>query len=215
MQVLPNQLVELRLENSNGPQVFRTRVEDAYDDLLIVGSPLRQGYVVPIRVGTELIVEFKRQEGVQEGRFTNTAIVEKRFSANVPLLQLRLLGTWEKTQDRMFVRVPVHFDAVFVPLKDGEEGTHQKGVILNISGGGFLLRASYPFELNDEVRISFHLGTEQINAQAVLARFISLETGQDYGFSFIDLPEHIRKRIIQFAFKRQIELAELTKENQT
>lgn len=213
MQVVPNELVELYLENFNGQQVFRTRVEDAYEDLLIVGAPLEQGQIVPIRVGTQLDIEFKRQEGLQEGRFSNKAIVEKRFTANIPLLQLRLLSKWEKTQERMFVRVPVHFDAIIVPLKDGQECPPETGVILNLSGGGFLLRASRSFELHDKVKISFRLAAEQIEAQASMTRFVPTDRGEhDFGFAFIDLPEPVRKTIIQFAFKRQIELAEIARE---
>lgn len=214
MQVVPNQLVELHLENSSGPQVFRTRVEDTYDNLLIVGAPLQQGHVVPIRVGSLLDVEFKRQDGLHEGRFSTQAIVEKRFTANIPLLQLRLLGTWEKTQERMFVRVPVHIDAIFVPLVDDEEEHPERGVMLNISGGGFLLRASRPFQLHDEVNISFRIGTEQISTQAYMARFVPNDEGHDFGFSFLDLPENVRKIIIQFVYRRQIELAEIARDNQ-
>ena len=38
MQVLPNQLVELHVETNSGLEIYRTRVEDAFDDLLIVGA---------------------------------------------------------------------------------------------------------------------------------------------------------------------------------
>lgn len=213
MQVMPNQLVELHLENSSETKVYRTRVEDAYDDLLIVGAPLEKGQLVPIRVGTKLHVEVKWEDSLQGSRFRNEVIVEKRFTANIPLLQLRLLGTWEKNQERMFVRVPVNFDAIFVPMVDGVEESPQTGVVLNLSGGGFLLRTSYPFEAGSEIRISFRLGTEQIEAQASLARLVVTETGHDFGFAFVNLPEQVRKTIIQFVFRRQIELAELAKEN--
>jgi len=54
MQVLPNQLVELHVETNSGLEIYRTRVEDAFDDLLIVGAPIKQGVLVPIRIGTRL-----------------------------------------------------------------------------------------------------------------------------------------------------------------
>lgn len=217
MQVIPNQLVELHVETINGPQVFRTRVEDAHDDLVIVGAPLHRGSVVPIRVGTTAVIEFKLRGSVQEGRFRNTALVEKRFQANLPLLQLRLLGTWEKTQERMFVRVPVHLDALVIPKQDQDEEIPAavSGVILNLSGGGFLLRTDHHFELDDEVNASFRLGTEQIVANAYVARIVPTEFGQDYGFAFFDIKEQLRQVIIQFVFKRQIELAEIAREERS
>lgn len=221
MQVSPNQLVELHLDSSGSPQIYKTRVEDVYDDLVVIGAPLHKGALVPIRVGTRLHIEFKISTTVLEGRFRNEAIVEKRFSINnLPLLQLRLLGDWVKTQDRSFVRVPVFIDAVFVPIleeheKSEEELPAQTGVILNLSGGGFLLRTSYPLKLDDQVKVSFYVEQKQIVAEADVARLVPTEEGQDYGFRFLDLPEQVRSNIIRFVFKRQIELAEMTKEQRS
>lgn len=213
MQVLPNQLIELHLESTSGLQIFRTRVEDVYEDLLIIGAPLRQGHLVPIRVGTKLVVQFKLQGSVQEGRFTSMAIVEKRFTANVPLIQLRLLGTWEKTQERSFVRVPVFVDTVFVPLpnkgeENQEEGPLQTGIMLNLSGGGFMLRTAYDFSDDEEIRISFELAGMPITAWARLARIISNKDERpDFGFSFLELTDSVREHIIRYVFKRQIDQA--------
>lgn len=214
MQVMPNQLVELHLESAAGPQVYRTRVEDVYDDFLVVGAPMQRGQLVPIRVGTALRIEFKVQNALKEGRFRNQAILEKRFQTNIPLLQFRLLGTWEKTQERSFVRVPVFIDAVFVVQStEGGEVQAHTGLLLNLSGGGFQLRTSYPFELDDEVNISFYLEKRQIVAKAFVARFVPTDNGHDLGFSFVDLLEQTRQAIIKFVFKRQIDLAEMSREN--
>jgi c-di-GMP-binding flagellar brake protein YcgR len=210
MQLIPNQLVELHVEGSQGIGVYKTRVEDAYDDLLIVGAPIQQGTLVPLRVGTEIQVQFKMKSNVQEGRFSNRAIIEKRFRANLPLLQLRLLGKWEKTQERGFLRVPVSLDAVFVAYKEGEETSPQSAIMLDLSGGGFLLRSTYPLALDDKIRISFYIKDTQIIADANVVRLVQTESGMDYGFAFLDLPEQIRQSIIKFVFQRQITLAELT-----
>ncbi|NMA61625.1 MAG: flagellar brake protein [Firmicutes bacterium] len=221
MQVSPNQLVELHLDSSGSPQMYKSRVEDVYDDLVVIAAPIHKGALVPIRVGTRLHIEFKISTTVLEGRFRNEAIVEKRFSTNnLPLLQLRLLGDWVKTQDRSFVRVPVFIDTVFVPIleeheKSEEELPAQTGVILNLSGGGFLLRTSYPLKLENQVKVSFYVEQKQIVAEAEVARLVPTEEGQDYGFRFLDLPEQVRSNIIRFVFKRQIELAEMTKEQRT
>lgn len=216
MQLVPNQLVELHVLLGGGLQIYRTRIEDAYDDRLVVAAPMQQGHLVPIRVGADLVVQFKLQSTIQEGRFKNSAIVEKRLTADLPRLQLRLTGRWEKTQERSFVRVPVFLDAVFMPLgQKGEDMPPQTGLILNLSGGGFMLRAPYPFKLNDEVRVSFYLEQTQIVARAQVARFIPHDHGVDFGFSFLELPESVRKEIIRFVFKRQIDLAEVARADHT
>lgn len=213
MQILPNQLVELHLESAGGPLVFRTRVEDVHDDLLLVGAPLQRGNLVPVRVGTKLSVEFKSTDAVKEGRFRNEAVVERRFTANIPLLQLRLLGEWTKTQERRFVRVPVFIDAVFVPIQDGEELEARTGVILNLSGGGFLLRTAFPFNPQDEVKVSVNVDGESVVAFAYLTRFVPTEKGYDYGFCFTELSEQVRMNIIRYVYKRQIELRSRARED--
>jgi c-di-GMP-binding flagellar brake protein YcgR len=214
MQLLPNQLVELHVDGGSGFEIYRTRVEDAYDNLLVVGAPIKMGVLVPLRLGTQVDVQFKLKDGLQEGRFTNQAVIEKRFHANLPLLQLRLLGTWEKTQDRGFLRVPVSIDAIFVCKEaDGQESTSQSGIMLDLSGGGFLFRTSRSFELEDEIRISFNLKDETIVADAIVARLVSTDSGVDYGMMFRDLAEQSRKSIIKFVFQRQITLAEIVRNN--
>ena len=211
MQLLPNQLIELHVDSGGGTDIYRTRVEDAYDDLLIVGAPIKQGTLVPLRLGTRLDVQFKMKSNLQEGRFNNKAIIEKRFRANLPVLQLRLLGTWEKIQERNFLRVPVSLDILFVTYGEGVESPPQSALMLDLSGGGFLLRSVHPFELDDEIRVSFSLKEHQISADATLVRLVPTDSGVDYGFAFLDLPEQVRQVIIKFVFQRQITLADLAR----
>lgn len=214
MQLSPNQLIELHHKRNSDLEIYRTRVEDAYDDLLIVGAPIRRGTLIPLRIGTLLDVQFKIRNTIREGRFTNQAIIEKRFKANIPLLQLKLLGSWEKTQDRHFLRVPVSIDALFTYTKDGQQSAPQSGLLLDLSGGGFLLRSTHDFELDDEIQISFNIHGTPIRSSAILARLIPTDIGSDYGFAFLDIPEQLRQIIIKFTFQRQILLAELVKENE-
>ncbi len=211
MLVGPNQLIELQLEEKNGPKVYRTRVEDAYDNLILVGAPLEKGTLVPVRVGTVIKIEFRLADSLHEGRFTNEAIVEKRFKSKIPLLQLRLLGDWEKQQDRRFVRVPVFIDAILTPIIEAEKQPEQAGIILNLSGGGFLLRTSYTFALEDFTEIAFKMEAESVVALAKVARLVISKSEQDYGFGFVDLREKTRQAIIQYVFKRQLELAALAR----
>ncbi|HHY16079.1 MAG TPA: hypothetical protein GX521_08395 [Firmicutes bacterium] len=213
MQIFPNQLVELHLDSTGGPLVLRTRVEDAHDNILLVGAPLQRGNLVPIRVGTKLGIEFKSTDAAKEGRFCSEAVVERRFTAKIPLLQLRLLHEWAKTQDRRFVRVPVFIDAVFVPTQEGEELEARTGVILNLSGGGFLLRTAFSFNPDDEIKVSFNVEDQSVVAFAYLARFVPTEKGHDYGFAFIELSEQVRMNIIRYVYKRQIELRSMARED--
>ncbi len=213
MQLLPNQLVELHVEHSGGLDLFRTRVEDSFDDLVIVGAPIKKGTIVPLRIGSQLEIQFKSKDGVQTGRYTNQARVEKRSPSKIHVIQLRVLGTWEKIQERDFLRVPVSIDAVFERCWDDAPGElPQSGLMRDLSAGGFLLSSAHPFELNDKILVTFTLKDESIAAQAEMVRLVPTESGVDYGFAFLELPERVRQLIIKFVFQRQIALAELMRQ---
>lgn len=215
MQLLPNQSVELHVKSGGGFEIYRTRVEDSYDDLVIVGAPIKMGTLVPLRIGTRLEIQFKRQEGLLTGRYTNQAIIEKRSGSNIPVIQLKLLGTWEKTQERDFLRVPVSIDTVFQLYSEGGlTEPPQSGLMRDLSGGGFLLSSSHPFKLDDKIRTTFALKDESIAAEAIVVRLVPTDSRIDYGFVFVDLPERVRQLIIKFAFQRQIALAELMRNDQ-
>ena len=209
MNIVPNQIIELHVERDSGIAVYRTRVEDVSHNTLLVGAPLERGEVIPIRVGTEVIVEYKDESIKTEGRFSNTAVVEKRFHKNVPTLLLRLTGTWEKTQERMFVRVDVLIDAAFAPVVDGNIQAVQTGTILNLSGGGILLATDYQLAESDVVWISFPIDTKSIRTTGHVVRVRQLEETKGYGISFHDMDEKQRQEIIQFVYRRQLELRRL------
>ena len=96
MQLIPNQLVELHLDSPGGPQIYRTRVEDVYDDIVVMGAPLERGSVVPIRIGTEVTIQFKKEGIWSRGRFSNRAVVEKRFRTAVPSCSCAYWATGRK-----------------------------------------------------------------------------------------------------------------------
>lgn len=48
MKVVPNQLIELITNDSSEPETLRTRVEDVYDDILVVAAPSKHGVIVPL-----------------------------------------------------------------------------------------------------------------------------------------------------------------------
>jgi len=205
--IVPNKIIELYVERSSGVVVHRTRVEDVHDDTLLVGAPLERGQVIPIRVGTRLIVEYK-DEGIKtEGRFTNRAVVERRFDGQVPTLLLRLTGNWEKTQERMFVRVDVLIDAAFAPVVDGRIQAVQTGTILNLSGGGLLLSADFELAESDVIWISFPIDARSIRTLGQVVRVRQLENDTiGYGITFLEIDEKQRQEIIQFVYQRQLEL---------
>lgn len=52
-------------------------------------------------------------------------------------------------------------------------------------------------------------------AKAYVARFVPTDEGHDFGCGFLEIAENMRKAVIRFVFRRQIELAEITREDIT
>jgi len=206
MAVRPNQNIYLYVESFSGTKVYRTRVEDIYDDIIVVAAPLEQGTLVPIRLGTEIYLEYKDTSAKSQGRYRAPAIVETRQRGLVSTISLRLLGEWQKIQDRQFVRVDVFIEATYALVLDDEVQGIRTCVVRNLSGGGMRMDAQEELCEGDFVWICLPLEQETIQTYGEIVRKREGETGFGYGVSFINLPESERKSIIRYVYQRQLEL---------
>ena len=121
--------------------MYRTRVEDVYDNIVIVAAPIEQGTLVPIRLDTELNIEYKDTSAKSQGRYRAPAIVETRQRGQVATISLRLVGEWQKIQDRQFVRVDVFIEATYALVLDDEVQGIRTCIVRNLSGGGLWMDA--------------------------------------------------------------------------
>jgi len=206
MAVLPNDQIYFFIETYNGSVVYRTKVEDVDDDILVVATPIEQGTVVPIRPGTEVQLEYKDLKVPSEGRYRVSTVVEKRESEPIPTLTLRLLGQWERLQDRMFVRVDVFLEATFAPVVDGQVQAVRQCTIHNLSGGGLWMQAAEELPEGGLVWICLPFKKTTVQTYGEIVRVKQLEAGFGYGVAFVNIPERERKGIIQYVYQRQLEL---------
>ena len=122
-----------------------------------------------------------------------------------------------RVQRRSFVRVHVGISINFLLIMRDEPPAliSGKGMTQDISGGGmsFYPEGNYPLQSGDTVTVKFTLpgetgSTPPISAKAVIVRRLTREgrTHPLLAIRFTEIANTAQQRIVQFAFKRQIEL---------
>lgn len=194
----PNQNIELIIANE-ADKVYLSRIEDIDDDHLVVAAPMENGVLVAVRQETSVLISYKRVGPVAEGRYQASGIIKRRFrQENVPVLLIRLTSDWKKNQQRDFVRVNVLLEGIYNGLNEC--------IVKDLSGGGLLFAAEEELEVGSVVFIDLKLDQNVIRLHGNIVRAVPKESGYEYGMSFINLDEQTRQLIIQFVYKRQIEI---------
>ncbi|HHX02179.1 MAG TPA: hypothetical protein GX739_05870 [Firmicutes bacterium] len=201
MLISPNQRVELIVGEGAEQRVFLTRIEDLdeLDDYLLLAAPIVNGEIVPLRRETAVTVSFYTYDMPHQGRYQAIGVVERRFKENsVPVILIKLTSEWQKIQLRDFVRVSVLIEGIY-------NGTNPC-VIKDISGGGLLCSIQEELELGSRIDIDIPIEKSLLRLQCKVLRATRTERGYEYGCIFEDIDEPTRLQIIQYVYKRQIEL---------
>ena len=82
---------------------YVSSLEELDSGLIGVSHPTRQGKFLPVSRNSELSIKINNPNGIHQA---TAAVVRSVLNENIPLLWLKLISPLEKTQRRMFVRVP-------------------------------------------------------------------------------------------------------------
>lgn len=193
----PNQNIELIIANE-ADKVYLSRIEDIDDDHLVVAAPMENGVLVAVRPETSVLISYKRVGPVAEGRYQASGIIKRRFrQENVPVLLIRLTSDWKKPAEGFCTR-QCFVRGIYNGLNDC--------IVKDLSGGGLLFAAEEELEVGSVVFIDLKLDQNVIRLHGNIVRAVPKESGYEYGMSFINLDEQTRQLIIQFVYKRQIEI---------
>jgi len=199
--ISPNQRVELAVGDGEDRRVYHTRVEDLDEErgYLLLAAPIVDGDIVPIRRETMVTISFYNYDVVHQGRYEAAGVVERRFrDNNVPVLLVNLTTEWQKIQLRDYVRVSVYIDATYngdIPCR-----------VKDISGGGLLCVTQEELELGSQIYVDLPIGGTIIRLYCRILRGARTEYGFEYGCIFENIDERTRLEIIQYVYKRQIEI---------
>lgn len=176
---------------------YKSVVQDVQDDYFAISVPVANNDYLTLK--QEEVNMYYYVEG--ESYFNFKAEVIGRIKEdNLPMYKLTNPYNILKIQRRNFVRVST-VEYVFYRNNSSENERWQKGVIVDLSGGGLRLRAGRDINLDDEILVNLFVNETKVS---VIGKIVRLEEDKDnrnvYGVEFIEIDERKRDKIITKVF---------------
>ncbi|MDE4541821.1 MULTISPECIES: flagellar brake protein [unclassified Thermoanaerobacterium] len=198
VNIKPGQKIEISIGKSNNKYV--SKVDDvSADGTLLVETPIHNGHFVPIRIGAKVNVIFFNKDGL----FTFDGIVINRFFGNLSFIQLKRVTDIEKLQRRQFFRLEKIMEFKYKLHEDDE--SFEKGVIKDISGGGFRAKVKKKVDVGADIICYVKLSdeTDELVQKCKVVRCNYFDDGYEIAAQYVDIQDRIREKIISFIFKEQ------------
>lgn len=198
-------LVNSRIEILEDDKVYKSVIQDENDEHIAISLPVREGIYMTPSPGQKLEVLYYDNLNV----YKFDAVVEaRRIENNIHQILLGVPQNIIKIQRRKFVRVDVasyvnyaKVDKNVTDIQRLNERQYFKGMMLDISGGGFRFRTDHRLNLHE--KIVAEIPTQEDNIK-VLGEIVRVEKTMDgkylCGVSFVEISERIRDRIIRYIF---------------
>lgn len=199
-----------RIELSVGTEWLVTRLEE-HDDtgnrLVVLWPTDRLRRLMPLKAGDALQIAATSSE---DALYSAPARVDRASRDDgLPMLELRVLGEWQRSQRRNAVRVPVSIRPRIVVRIEGDKRQALRAGISNLSANGCQVRSQDEIKLGDLLDLAFEVMgiEEEIAVQAKVRRVQQHERGTmhlwEAGCEMQGLPPRISQKIVQFIFTQQ------------
>jgi c-di-GMP-binding flagellar brake protein YcgR len=212
------QTITLEISDGYFAGRYKARVQDMEKDKIFIDLPLKPGSKLPTNLptGQTVLVQYRAADGAQCSFQTEVTGRDRR---QIPLLSLQKpeYSCVHRQQRREFLRVPiaVTFHLIFLD-SETREIVNADGQGYDISGGGlsFRVKKDLPIRNGDLIGFRFLLPLEGKSYEIIgKARAIRISPVDRNGWKLVSLKyteiqESDRQRIIQYSFKRQIEMRE-------
>jgi len=176
-------------------------------DILLIASPIYEGKLYPIHVGTLIAVSFTKSNNFFE--FT-AKVIGRENKDNLAMLKIQAISSIIKIQRREFFRfevnLPVNYRVIeSVNMKSNHE--YMETVTRDLSGGGLCMRLKEPVEINKYLECELNL-PDKIKFIGKVVRLTEYETLQgpykyEIGVSFVRIDEAMREKVISYIFQEQ------------
>ena len=199
-----NQLVEIEYAlDPENTEYLPSRVEEKTEKYLYLAVPIRKNELVPFRIGTKVRVVFSTKDNT----YAFNTIITGRQREPIPVLQVTKPEELIKIQRRSYFRLPVNLEVIFTVHHDIVE---QKGMTLDISGGGVLILTKANLAAGQILNLILNLpNREPIYCKATVVRILqkARTAGEDnkVAINFLDINEAKRDKIFNFIFDKQRE----------
>jgi c-di-GMP-binding flagellar brake protein YcgR len=147
--------------------------------------------------------------------YAATVLIEETLPDAVPMLIVRVSGSWRRLQRRNAVRVSVAIRPRVADKLIGEAYKSLRLGITNLSAAGVQVRSQDELNQGDLIVLAFNLMgvEEELLVQARVKRVMRYDRGLpaysiwDAGCCFEGLPKRFEQRIVQYVFAQQRALA--------
>lgn len=187
----------------------RTYVSQLLDlkenDRLVIAMPMEGGRMVLLDVGDRYNMYFYTPAGL----YYCIAQVSGRFrSGQVFMLEMECVSEIEKFQRRQFFRLNCIVDMTY--QRADAEGEKNKGILIDISGGGVRFNAPEQYHAGEQLIIEFFLTIsgklEKFNTRVKVissARVPNREKLYENRVEFTDIRENERESIVKYIFEEE------------
>jgi len=211
-----------KVKQDDAPRVcYSSQIMDFLDDAILCTMPIQEGKIVPLEVNSVMEVFFYAGKSMYKADCT---IIARGKEGNIYTMTLRPDTKLEKFQRRAFFRLDCTIEVAMKLLEPGEvafleknerlpeklQGTEERGVIIDISGGGLRVFARKAYNRNDIVCFRFMI---EVNGDAkvvtVPGRIIMAPQSPnnpqvyDNRVQFVHVTKEQTEEIVKYIFEQQ------------
>lgn len=202
-------LVNKRIDIWYEDKIYKSIIQDITDKYIAIGLPVKDGVYITPKHGETFEVMYYDELTV----YKFDGLITGRITENkVPQLLIAYPKVVKQVQRREFVRVEVLYYVDYLKVdhdtKDYfiddsfEEHKCKKGILLDLSGGGFKLKINDKVKLGELVFVEIPMEQEVLRVCGEAVR-TDLDDDGKYicGFSFKELENRTREKIIRQIFE--------------
>jgi len=187
---------------------FPSRVEDVQHDTILLAAPLtEEGEDIAVDKATGVTVAFTRGDPRNQGRYLGSVVLEDVITGDdIDLLRVRVVRGWKRCQERQYVRAPAELRVRYAAVE--QNGKSQRWIgsrIKDISGGGLRICGNPP-DGGPNISLRIYLPDHRrVDLNARVVRSVQA-ANDEFAVVFTDIGEQERDAIVNYVFKRQMEL---------
>jgi len=208
-------------ENANTRALYVTKVYDILsEDRLEVFMPMEKSKLILLPVDSEYNVYFYTARGLYQGF---VRIVDRYKAQNVYLLALELTSNLKKYQRREYFRLNCALEIETRELVDEEKQDLEfddfrpvpgmplnRGVAVDISGGGMRFISGQKYEGNSMIYITYRLMMHgRLKKYDLAGRVLGVKESEkrpgnfEHHVKYVNMDESVREEIIKYIFEEE------------
>ena len=205
--------------NTGENLTYVSQIRELSDDSIVIAMPIYEGRLIAMEVGTEYEAYFYTRKGIQR---SDCKVLSRKKEDNIYTAQIMLTTELKKFQRRQFYRLKCVIDVMLSEMPDYEKENYiarrilkedsdyeDKGVMVDISGGGARVLSSKLYKKNSYIRIKFLIVLDKKNIEiATAGRIVASFEHTDRKNLFdnriqFDSDRDIQNKIVKYIFEQQ------------